>query len=135
MKTEIYFIDCTGDACVGDCVCFERAIFSGSFRKPKFSHLEKIEAEIIKDSYGRDKQQHTFTLRLPDGQITLIKGRNLYRHGCHRRPWTDEALRLQKLDDKHIRGDQARDNRIRRKNTFINHDDFVDSVLSDLDQF
>jgi len=55
-------IDCTGDACVGDYVFFEKAVFTGSYRKPKFSHLKKEEGLIIKDSYGAKKQQHTFTI-------------------------------------------------------------------------
>ncbi len=33
---DIYLINCTGDACVGDEIAFERAIFGGSFRSPKF---------------------------------------------------------------------------------------------------
>jgi len=108
MKTEQYTIDCTGDAVVGDEVCFERARFGGSWRNPKFLGMETIEGKIIRDSYGASKQQHTFMLQLSDGRKLLIKGRNLYREGCHRKPWPDESLRKAALQEKHARGDQAR---------------------------
>lgn len=54
-----FTINCTGDAVVGDEVRFERATFSGSFRNAKFAGFEMITGKIIRDSYGRDKQQHT----------------------------------------------------------------------------
>ena len=93
-----YNIDCTGNACIGDEVQFEKAIFSGgSFGKwgkpAKFVGTEIIEGKIIKDSYGKDKQQHTFTLETISGKM-LVKGRNLYRNGCMRKPWDDENERI-----------------------------------------
>lgn len=36
-----YSIRCTGDACVGDRVAFDRATFSGSFRNAKFAGAYK----------------------------------------------------------------------------------------------
>ena len=112
---EIYSIQCTGDAVVGDDVCFERATFDGSFRKPKFAGFEKIAGKIIKDSYGKDKQQHTFTLHLVDNSIICIKGRNLYREGTWRKPWEDESKRQIQLDEKHERGNDARRERSERR--------------------
>jgi hypothetical protein len=109
------WIDCTGDAVIGDYVKFDRAVFTGSFKKPKFSHYETVEGKIIRDSYGTDKQQHTFTIELPDGSTTRIKGRNLYRNGCVRKPWEDESLRLEALAEKHQRGDSAREARANRR--------------------
>lgn len=103
-----YSIPCTGDAVVGDEVRFERATFSGSFRNAKFAGFETITGKIIRDSYGRDKQQHTFTLELADGGELRIKGRNLYANSIYRKPWADESLRDQAADEKHARGDQAR---------------------------
>lgn len=112
----LHTIDCTGDCVCGDKVCFERATFSGSFRKPKFAGFERIAGEIINDSYGADKQQHTFTIRLADGSTTMIKGRNLYANGVWRQPWLDEAARKHAADEKHQRGDRARKARqIRRE--------------------
>lgn len=110
-----YSINCTGDACKGDHVAFERATFTGSFRNAKFAGFEMIRGEIVSESYGAAKQQHTFTLRLSDGSTTRIKGRNLYANGTWRKPWPDEAERRAVLAEKHLRGDAARTARARRK--------------------
>lgn len=59
---------------VGDSVRFERAVFTGSYRKPVFAGFELMTGKIVFDSYGSEKQQHTFTLRLDDGKKMLIKG-------------------------------------------------------------
>ena len=117
-----FTIDCTGDCVVGDVVVFERAVFSGSYRKPKFSHMETIAGEIVKDSYGTEKQQHTFTLELDDGSKMRIKGRNLYRNGTLRKEWEDESKRNELLDEKHERGNTARVAREIRKNGYILED-------------
>lgn|SRR3990167_1376290 len=120
-----YNIDCTGNACIGDEVQFEKAIFSGgSFGKwgkpAKFVGTEIIEGKIIKDSYGKDKQQHTFTLETISGKM-LVKGRNLYRNGCMRKPWDDENERIKFLEEKYQRGEKAKEQRkIRKENVEIN---------------
>ena len=111
---DIYTIDCTGDAVVGDDVRFDRATFTGSFRNARFAGFERITGKIIRDSYGRDKQQHTFTIELDDGTITTIKGRNLYKEGIWRKPWSDESARQAAADEKHQRGDLARAERENR---------------------
>lgn len=103
-----FTINCTGDAVNGDEVRFERATFTGSFRNAKFAGFEMITGKIVRDSYGRDKQQHTFTLELADGSSLCIKGRNLYKSGVWRKPWTDETARHAAVDEKHARGDRAR---------------------------
>lgn len=103
-----YGINCTGDAVIGDEVRFDRATFSGSFRNSNFAGFERVTGKIIRDSYGRDKQQHTFTLLLNDGSELRIKGRNLYANGLFRKPWDDEASRCKAQDEKHARGDAAR---------------------------
>ena len=115
----IYSIRCTGDACIGDHVAFERATFTGSFRNAKFAGFERVEGEIIRDSYGRDKQQHTFTLRHADGTESRVKGRVMYREGTYRKPWPDESARRAALDEKHARGDKARAARDERKSTWL----------------
>lgn len=104
----LHTICCTGDVCTGDRVAFERATFSGSFRNAKFAGFERVEGEVIADSYGAEKQQHTFTLRLTDGSTLRIKGRNLYANGTWRREWADESQRAAALTEKHVRGDTAR---------------------------
>ena len=45
----------------------------------------------------------------------LIKGRNIYRNGCKRLLWLDETLRNQSLEEKHVRGNKAREERTIRK--------------------
>ena len=110
-----YSICCTGDVCCGDEIAFERATFSGSYRNAKFAGFERIAGRVIRDSYGRDKQQHTFTLALPDGTERLIKGRVIYREGVYRKPWADECERRAALSEKHSRGDAARAIRDERK--------------------
>lgn len=105
---ETYTINATGDACVGDEVRFERAVFGGSFRKPTFLGYELVTGKIVADSYGKAKQQHTFTLALSDGTTLRIMGRNLYRNGLWRKQWADESERTRVLAEKHARGDKAR---------------------------
>ena len=112
---EEYAICCTGDAVVGDEVRFARAEFGGSFRKPVFLRFELVTGKIVADNYGADKQQHTFTLELPNGTRSRIKGRNLYREGIWRKAWPDEAKRRLVADEKHSRGDAARAQREARK--------------------
>ena len=56
------WIDCTGDVVTGDTIRFTEAVFSGSHRKPKFRGNREIVANVVKDSYGEKKQQHTFTI-------------------------------------------------------------------------
>lgn len=103
-----YTINATGDCVTGDEVRFERATFSGSYRNAKFTGFEMITGRIVKDSYGRDKQQHTFTIEMANGSKMRIKGRNLYRNGVYRKEWADESKRQKAADKKHARGDAAR---------------------------
>ncbi len=105
---KIYSINTTGDCVVGDEVSFERATFTGSFRNAKFDGFELIQGKIVNDSYGRDKQQHTFTIELLDGSKMMIKGRNLYANGTYRKLWVDESIRGLVADEKHSRGAKAR---------------------------
>jgi len=110
-----YAIDCTGDAVAGDRVQFTRAVFEGSYRRPVFVENEVIRAEILRDSYGAGRQQHTFTMLSEDGITFRIKGRNLYRNGTRRMRWADESKRRAAADEKHNRGDDARHERDRRQ--------------------
>lgn len=112
-----FTIDCTGDACAGDIVLFKERVFGGSYRRPKMLGKRRVTARILRESYGRVAQQHTFTLEilssdgcqpLRAGTTTTRKGRNLYRLGTRRQPWADEDLRQAALDEKHQRGDAAR---------------------------
>lgn len=111
---ETYAIECTGDCVVGDEVSFERATFTGSYRNARFAGFERVKGTITADSYGSDKQQHTFTLAALDGTYALIKGRSLYANGVWRRQWADENERRSVQTEKHQRGDAARSARARR---------------------
>lgn len=119
-----YTMNCTGDACRGDIILFTEAVFGGSHRSPKYLGDRRIAARIVKDSYGADKQQHTFSLEIIDsdgqdalkpGTKTTRKGRNIYRNGTQRQPWANEDDRREVLDEKHARGDEAREERRMRK--------------------
>ena len=119
-----FTIDATGDACVGDEILFSEAVFSGSYRNAKYLGDRRIAARIVKDSYGADRQQHTFSLvviasdgvePLAGGATTRRKGRNVYRNRTMRKRWTDEASRKAALDDKHARGSAARSARDARR--------------------
>lgn len=119
-----FTIDATGDACVGDEILFSEAVFSGSYRNAKYLGDRRIAARIVKDSYGADKQQHTFSLvviasdgvePLAAGATTRRKGRNVYRNRTMRKRWADEVSRKAALDDKHARGSAARSARDARR--------------------
>lgn len=113
--TDGYIIDCTGDCVAGDYIKFERAVFTGKYPNAKFSHNEILEGEILSDSYGREKQQHTFTILLKSGVKIRIKGRNLYKNGVKRKLWPAEKEREHALNEKHARGNFARIERDIRK--------------------
>jgi hypothetical protein len=55
------WISCTGDVVVGDTIRWEEAVFTKS-RNPSLLGHRFVCAEVIKDSYGARKQQHTFTV-------------------------------------------------------------------------
>lgn len=118
--------NCTGDAVAGDTIRFREAVFGGSFRKPQYLGDRTIIAEIIRDSYGAAKQQHTFTLRIIEssgfeplavGTVTRRKGRNVYRQGTERLAWENEDARYSAATEKHMRGDAARAAREARRET------------------
>jgi len=119
-------IHATGDVVTGDTIEFSEGVFGGSFRRPKYIGERKIQAKVIKDSYGLEKQQHTFTLEvikssgedaIVEGKKIRRKGRNVYRNGTMRIAWKDERERKLALNDKHGRGDCARSERELRRDS------------------
>ena len=117
-------IHATGDVVTGDTIEFTEGVFGGSFRNPKYIGERKIRAKVIKDSYGLEKQQHTFTLEVikSSGEDAIVKGkkirrkgRNVYRNGTMRIAWKDESQRKIALAEKHERGDCARSDRELRR--------------------
>lgn len=127
MKKSDFTMDCTGDVVVGDTILFTETVWGGSYKEPKNLGKRTIIAEIIKDSYGEKKQQHTFTFSVIDswgcdaltkGLKTRRKGRNIYRNGTKRLPWKCKGARTLALNEKHARGGSAREARqIRVANT------------------
>jgi hypothetical protein len=124
MDTSAFIINCTGDVCTGDTVLFTESVFGGSYRRPSHLGDRRIIAKVVKDSYGADKQQHTFSLEVINsdgydpieaGTKTRRKGRNVYRNGIMRMAWENENARQAALDEKHGRGRIAREARDMRR--------------------
>ena len=123
LSTLDYPLDCTGNVVAGDTILFTEFVFGGSYRKPELLGERTIAAEVLQESYGEAKQQHTFTLKvlasdgidpLAPGSKIFRKGRNVYRYGTCRMAWADEAERKTAQEDKYVRGDAARAQRARR---------------------
>jgi hypothetical protein len=132
VTTDSFTLDCTGDVVVGDTILFTEAVWAaykpqGRFRrksKPQPLGERTIIAEVVNDSYGAAKQQHTFTLLVLESEgyeplqpqtKTTRKGRNIYRNGVKRLHWEDEATRRMACDEKHVRGNNARGMRAARR--------------------
>ncbi|KAM3364701.1 hypothetical protein ACQJBY_014830 [Aegilops geniculata] len=119
-----FCINCKGDVCRGDTVLFKQKVHEKSGKRHSKCMGKRIVAgKVVKESYGKDKQQHTFTIqvfwskgvgKLPPLYLLLVKGRNLYRMMTFRQAWANEANRLKALEEKHNRGDAAR--RVRASN-------------------
>jgi hypothetical protein len=117
MNESDFTMDCTGDVVVGDTILFTEAVWGGTYQKPENLGTRTIIAEVVKDSYGVKKQQHTFTLSVinsygvkPIQEKIKIrrKGRNVYKNGTRRLPWKCKGARTLALNEKHARGGQAR---------------------------
>lgn len=124
MDKSKFTMDCTGDVVVGDTILFTETVWGGCYKNPKNLGERTIIAEIIKDSYGEKKQQHTFTFTVIDSWgcdalkkelITKRKGRNVYRNGTKRLPWKCKSARALALNEKHERGRSARKIRVELK--------------------
>lgn len=127
MEIADFKIDCTGDVVVGDTILFEESVWTGNYTNPVFSGKRTIIAEVIRDSYGEKKQQHTFTLKVLDStgvspldkNINVMrKGRNVYKDGTKRLSWKCPEERVLALGEKHSRGDIARSTRVSRRSFF-----------------
>eukprot|EP00250_Pteridium_aquilinum_P016160 c22972_g1_i1 orf=170-1438(+) len=120
-----FSINCTGDACTGDIVLFRQKVYENynkACRRSTQPPLGKrvVAGRIVKESYGSDKQQHTFSVEvlwsrgpkpLPLLYPLLVKGRNLYRLQTFRQRWANEEERKRVLQEKHSRGSLARNAR------------------------
>ena len=91
---------------IGDEVVFAAVIWGGSFKKPRFNGVEIKTGTITKDSYGAEKQQHSFTIKTKASSFRVM-GRNLYKFGTYAKPRKVEE-REEVLNEKHKRGNIAR---------------------------
>jgi hypothetical protein len=91
---------------IGDRILWVEAIFSGSFRNAKFEGFSAFEGVIEKESYGSEKAQHTFTVRLADGTTKRKKGRTIFKHACLLVEKAAERAELQA--EKNVRGTVAK---------------------------
>ena len=114
---RVTWINCTGDVVAGDTIRFVEGVFEGSFKNPRHLGDRVVVAEVMKDSYGEAKQQHTFSMKVVEssgceahepGRKLRRKGRNVYRNGTERLEWADEKVRDNAAGEKHGRGDSAR---------------------------
>lgn len=121
-----FTIDCKGDVCIGDCIVFEEDVFEGDYPDTIFKGKRLVYGIVLKDSYGKAKQQHTFTIlvlksegvdadKLEVSSKIRRKGRNVYKNITKRIYWFDEGIRMLVLDDKHQRGNEARQKAKERK--------------------
>ncbi len=112
--------------CVGDQIAFEQTTFTGSHWNARFAGFELVKGVILRESYGQEKQQHTFIVKLLPKLAELrgkkemrIKGRNIYKNGVYRKKWKNESDRQDVLTEKRTRGTKARTARDERKGEYL----------------
>ncbi|EFH41307.1 predicted protein [Arabidopsis lyrata subsp. lyrata] len=115
-----FAINCKGDVCKGDIVLFTQKVhhkYEKMKRSGNIMGRRTVAGQVVKESYGTAKQQHTFTIevlwcegtqKLPPLYPLLVKGRNLYRLMTLRQRWPNEEDRVKVLNEKHNRGAAAR---------------------------
>ena len=85
--------------------------FTGSWKKPKYSHDATIKCRVVKESYGVQTAQHTFQLEVietddsdyPVGRTFKKMGRNLYPNivEIHSQPDNYETVAEEKRERGH----------------------------------
>ena len=131
-KKDNQWLDGESNCCAGDVIKFKEDVLE----RVRINHFGKlawrpagsrvITAEIIRESYGTEKQQHTYTLRVISvegyradevvGREKLLrKGHNIYRNGIDRLEGVDDGTRRTVLEEKNGRGADARAERNYRR--------------------
>lgn len=107
-KRSEYLSDVTGDACVGDRICFLDPVLDKSKSSPRLLY-KVLEAEIVRDSYASYQQNkpHTFTLVDGKGRRFVRPAKTIYSCGTLAIE-RDPKVRAQYLKEKHARGSEAR---------------------------
>ena len=78
--------------------------WGGRFRGAKFVGTVARAGVIERESYGATGQ-HTFSVRLDDGTLKRVKGRNLYPNITRHEPGADH---IKNADEKTARSDAAK---------------------------
>jgi len=100
------------DATAGDIILFTEAVFEGYYPKSTYEGDRRILAKVLKESYGKLKGQHTFSLEvldsdgydpLPKGTKIRRLGRNVYRKDFYMLPLATQEQR----EEKHQRKEKA----------------------------
>lgn len=126
-------IDCTGDVVTGDIIKFQEPVWTtpySGYRKYGPSNLPNpaegsrgIIAKVLKDSFGKTGQRHTFTLQvlnswgidpLEVGKVVRRKGITIYHSGVFRMKWDNEDERKVATDDVASRSSDALTRRLNR---------------------
>jgi len=69
----------TGDRIVWDAPQYSGgSFFRGRCRGARFTGTVRLAGVVERHSYGSERGQHTFSIRLDDGSLKRVKGRNLY---------------------------------------------------------
>ena len=63
------------------------------------STSEQLSGKVINSSYGKETNQHTFTIQLDSGGIKMVKGRNLYDRLLSHIPGEQSLLDYGKFPD------------------------------------
>lgn len=96
----------TTDVVVGDYVAWFEPVFTGSFRNAKLAGYSWNAGRILRDSYGAQSGQHTFTIKTHNGFEIRKKGRTIFNIGCF---LIEEAIdHNEKAEEKHQRGNEAK---------------------------
>lgn len=103
------WINSTGNCVKSDYVIFARAYYKKKGKKRRIKYCEIIEGLIIDEFYDSNNFVHFFKiLRSDSKRVIQITGATLYRFKVLRKIWTDEELRKLVVNEKIIRGDIAR---------------------------
>ena len=101
-------------------------VFTGSYKNAKFSHNVSVKMQVIKESYGAERGQHTFTLLCLEsshpedfavGKTYRKKGRNLYPNICANVQQPDNYLQVAAEKDDRSRYSAAAKRRRLAENT------------------
>jgi hypothetical protein len=95
----------------GSVLTLDLPVFTGSFRNAKLSHHARVKVVVLKESYGKQAGQHTFTTNIleSDDPINFKVGSNLIRKGRNLYPnlvWIEQPENYEEVaEDKKRRAE------------------------------